>query len=287
MPQFVFSVVKVLEAVATQQNADVDSSIASSESEHQMEMDEPVVTVNGDEEVDAAIALPRHRADHRPEAVRARTSSLSSLSSFSLCSFDNDYHHVSPPGPTGDEMGPLSSNEKPTSTPFPIDCQSTAPSLRYQTHSRNESDVDSLPSLQEILSNDGSSIDNEPKHLPSVSNHPVHIAQDEMDTQITRFAWPPSTPNHHSWPLLTEWSHKQTSFVSRVHNIQHNDALSFIRQATALVDQFPEILDVLRMAANKHINVDTANESAEADILDEGCARFAKLVQTIRDTVDA
>ncbi|KAJ7635671.1 hypothetical protein DFH06DRAFT_1139219 [Mycena polygramma] len=335
IPGFVFSVCKSLADVAkaqrtAEETTGEDDNEQNSDGEHQMDLDDPVVEGEHAEEGEgkqqdpgdrrlptltsgSAVAIdPPRQGSNGPEAVRERTFSFSSLSSLSSISLTSPFVHVasnvSSPVQTGD-AGLNHSDEQfaspfsRVSTPYLQDCRSTLPSPQTQPLLLDHSDADSLPSLQEVSTDDESSqeigsecvsekslpilVDDDGRKLLPPSDESTPISREELDVQIERIARPPSTPANHSWPITTEWTRNHAAFVTNVRNVQNSDALALLRQADTLLERSPEILDTASMQANKFVDVDLINVLAGANTSDEGCANFAQRVQHIRDTVDA
>ncbi|KAJ7982886.1 hypothetical protein DFH06DRAFT_1122931 [Mycena polygramma] len=324
----VFGVYKALTDIASTQNTvePVGGNINEQESYrgHSMDLDEPIVEEEREsKQLDpcgwrlptlisgsaVAIESPR-QGTSGPNAVRERTRSSSSLSSLSSISLTSSFVHVtpnvSPPAHDQDGTGSQSSEARSgslssrVSTPYLSDCRSTRQTLPLFL---DHSDVDSLPSLQEVPTDEESPpevgsecvpqdsplfiVDDKGRRLPPSQNEPIPITRAELDEQIERIARPPSTPANHDWPLTTHWTHNQTAFVTRVREVQHADALALLRPAFDLVERSPEILDTLSMQANVFVDTDLINELARSTVSDEGCTQFAQRVQTIRDTVDS
>ncbi|KAJ7680745.1 hypothetical protein DFH06DRAFT_1315485 [Mycena polygramma] len=305
LPPFVFSVYRSLAALASPSEAPAVPSVESVGGDHPMDMDEPVVVESHNEETKAAIDFSRHGSEEDPEAVREYASSPSSLSSLSLISSNSHtYEHVQPPASdNASSNNSTSDRERPisrASTPYPADCRSTNQSPQLRPLFLKGSDTGSLPSLVEIPSEEGSLreeesgcvardvpflfADDKGRAAPITSGHSDLAGSAVLNEQIGRIARPPSTPFNRTWPHIKEWTRHQAEFVSHVHNLQHEDALTFIRQADALAAQSPEILDEDSMAVDAHVDHDLVNQDG-VSISDEECQRFADRVQSIRGAV--
>ncbi|KAJ6504801.1 hypothetical protein C8R47DRAFT_1066970 [Mycena vitilis] len=321
--KFVFSVHQSLASRGGTQTV-AEEETSSQSSEHWMELDEPLDVVrDGEGEAeskrnescdsrspsltsgpDAANNLPRLVSDeHSPDAVSGRASRLSSISlTSSYVSVPQDARR-----PEEEEAAPTSSFNNGSrvsraSSPYPNDCRSTRQSPPTQPLFLDESDTDSLPSLQTILSEEEFSLE---RLAACVSRRPslsfindrgsvaanaqtssIPVNPEELELQLERIARPPSTPANHSWPLLTNWSANHAAFVTRVRTIQNNDAIAFIRQADALLAPHPDILDLAAMQVDAQVDIDVATQDDIA-ISEGDCTRFAERVQSLRDTFSA
>ncbi|KAJ6450861.1 hypothetical protein C8R47DRAFT_1230060 [Mycena vitilis] len=285
VPGFVFAT-ESPEAMANQQNtADVESSTGAPDSER-MDTDESVIDKKRVGEIEATSAFSRHGSGCGPETGRGRASSVSSsLSSLSLASTNgHDFELVALPSSGNEaEESQLFRNHP---TPLVPDCHSTIQSPASRPLFLDNSDAESLPSLCELPSEHESPNEEGPER-PLFSANTTSITSEKLNAQIERIARPPSTPANHDWPLTAHWTHNQSTFVTRVREAQHADALALLRQAVALVERFSEILDTASMQANQHVETDLINEIARVDASGAGCADFAQRVQSIRDTVNA
>ncbi|KAJ6482260.1 hypothetical protein C8R47DRAFT_1217910 [Mycena vitilis] len=282
---FVFNLYKSLEDVASQQPAGIAQSGEGTsqwnEGEDRMETDDPEEYAGQDQRYEAANGFSRHGTDHGPQTGRVRASSSSTLSSLSFSSPNgHGLELASLPAGGNDTTGsqhledPFASREP---SPPLLDGRSVVHSPRLQPRVLDHSDVESLPSLQELSSDEGVFLEDGSERNSG----------DELEAQFERIARRPSTPANHDWPTTVEWTRSHAKSVANVRNHQHADALALLRQATELVESLPGILDGEGMQANQHVDTDLINVLADASVSDEGCSNLAQRVQSIRDAVDA
>ncbi|KAJ7680746.1 hypothetical protein DFH06DRAFT_1315490 [Mycena polygramma] len=295
----VFGVYKTLADVAnvpkTAETAAAGTSTpeidAGSNEDDRMDTDESFAVVNNDEGGETPNDFSHDvTGGSEREAVRSRSSSLSSLSS----SFDFVRHEDTSLVPTGetDPASPLvessvNSGSHDTSFPYPLDCRSTLPSPQLQPLFLDESDHDSLPSLQTISSDNESLPEQQAAASPRSEDDTTNVDRAELDTQILRIARPPSTPINRNWPITIGWTHHHASFVSNVHSAEHADALAFIRHATALIERSPDVLDYAGMQLNIFVELDLPRDPEDDNLTSEACTQFTERVQNIRDTLAA
>ncbi|KAJ6449087.1 hypothetical protein C8R47DRAFT_1084512 [Mycena vitilis] len=263
--------------VATRTAETGDQTVESDEG-RQMDIDDSLVVVDNGEGRAEIPSVPSHAFTEETGAVRSRSLSLSSLSS----SFDFPCFEDSSPASgqtnvrattSGNDFTPQESDEAPT---HPPDCRSTLPSPPSQPLFLDNSDAESLPSLQTIPSEGEST---SPDRLP-VPDRLILLDSSDVEAQIARIAQPPSTPDYHNWPKTSNWTRQHADFISNVFSSEHADALAFLRQATALIERTPDVLDDLAMQENRLVDVDMVNE--QDSVTDDDCLILANRISAIR-----
>ncbi|KAJ6455932.1 hypothetical protein C8R47DRAFT_1082629 [Mycena vitilis] len=324
---FVFGVYRTSADEGNPQSSDTAALLGASRSEvddeeYRMDTEESFVAVNNDEGGESKRRVKNDRGpgplttgsvvpsgspravadDSEREAVRS-PSVLSSLSS----SFDF-VHHEEAPVATSEDLPPASSSCESDayrlgSCAPSLDGRPTASSSQPQPLFLGGSSNGSLPSLRTISTDDGSPSDQPglcvwPRVYSPIANdqrsalsnsveRTAGVDRTALDTQVLRIARPPSTPVNRNWPTTTGWTRSHDDYISNVYHAQHADALAFIRQAIALVERSPDVLDRAAMQLNAFVDLDLPHDPDDDHIPTELCAQFTHRVQNIQDTLEA